>query len=175
MDDKAVRERHDALPVADTLAHTVVVPIGAAEAWTVFAEELDSWWPRDYTWSGDVLVKIGIESGAGGLCFERGPDNFRCDWGRVLTWEPGVQLVLAWQIGAHREPVPDVRKASTVTVAFAPESTGCRIALEHRDFERVGVGAAAYRAAMNGREGWPRILSRFADACQAVSRENMSG
>jgi uncharacterized protein YndB with AHSA1/START domain len=147
------------------IRHQVSVTSDSDEAFRQFAEQLDRWWPREYTWSGDVLQAIGIEPREGGLCYEPGPHGFRCDWGRVLVWEPPVRLVLAWQISPRREPVPDPRRASEVEVQFDPDGRGgTRVTLEHRGFDRHGTGASEYRAAMASPQGWAYILARYTAA-----------
>ncbi len=150
--------------MSDRVEHSVHIRADPTAAFARFAERLGSWWPREYTWSGDVLVDIGIEPHEGGLCFERGPHGFRCDWGRVLTWSPGERLTIAWQISPRREPEPNPVRASTVDIVFSAKDGGCRVMLEHRDFSRHGEGAEAYCAAMGSPQGWPYILSRFEKA-----------
>jgi hypothetical protein len=38
------------------------------------------------------------------------------------------------------------------------------VTLTHRDFERHGEGAQAYRDSMAAPQGWPYIMERFAAA-----------
>ena len=147
----------------DPVHVTVVVPLPCSRAFDRFARELHAWWPRDYTWSQDVLTDIGIEPRSGGLCFEIGPGGFRCDWGTVLQWEPPVHLRLAWQISPRREPVPDARHASMLTVTFAADGEQrTTLSVVHDGFDRHGDGALEYRDAMGSPRGWPLILQRFA-------------
>jgi uncharacterized protein YndB with AHSA1/START domain len=136
--------------------HHLAVAADPERAFAVFTGELDAWWPREYTWSGDALEHIGIEPH--GACFEIGPDGFRCDWGRVTAWEPPRRLVFRWQIGAQREPVPDPAKASEVEVRFGDGE----VTLEHRGFDRHGPDAEGDRAALASEQGWPYILERYA-------------
>jgi uncharacterized protein YndB with AHSA1/START domain len=130
-------------------------------AFEMFAD-LWRWWPPEYTWSGELLEEIVIEPHLGGFCFERGPEGFRVDWGRIAEWDPPRRLVMAWQIRPNRAPEPDLRKASEVEVRFVPEGHGTRIELEHREFDRHGEGADDYASAM--RTGWEAALARFAAA-----------
>ncbi len=149
----------------DPIHETVFVPLPHSRAFDRFVRELHDWWPREYTWSQNVLAHIGIEPKHGGLCFEIGPHDFRCDWGRVLDWEPPTRLTLAWQISPRREPVPDPLHASTLTVSFRPDGTRrTAVALVHEDFQRHGPDAPKYRAAMASAQGWPLILRRFVEA-----------
>jgi uncharacterized protein YndB with AHSA1/START domain len=141
------------------------VALPAERAFAFFTQHFAMWWPRECTWSQDVLEDIGIEPREGGLCYEHGPHGFRCDWGRVLSWGPPHHLVLAWQISPRREPEPNPGKASTLDVTFVADTPArTRIMLEHRDLERHGHGAAEYRAALASAEGWPWVLNRYAAA-----------
>ena len=142
--------------------HALTVPVSVEHAFAVFTEEMTNWWPAEYTWSQEVLDTMAIEPGKGGRCFERGPHNFTCDWGRVLVWEPPQRLVFTWQISPRREPVPDPAKASEVEIRFeadGPSST--RLVFEHRHFARHGEGWADYRAALDSPQGWPYILDCY--------------
>jgi uncharacterized protein YndB with AHSA1/START domain len=143
----------------------VSVPVAPDRAFAAFAEQLGAWWPPEYTWSQRVLEEIGIEPGEGGMCFERGPHGFRCDWGRVLAWEPGERLVFTWQISPSRVPDPDPARASEVAVTFAAsgDGAGTRVDLVHSGFERHGEGAESYSSAMGSQYGWDLILARYAE------------
>lgn len=156
-DEKAIRRR-------------MTVKVQPERAFTIFTDELARWWPAEYTWSQDVLETIAIEPGEGGRCFERGPHNFECDWGRVLTWEPPHRLVFTWQISPKREPEPNPAKASEVEVRFESEGTsGTRVEFEHRHFARHGEDAPEYRAGLDSPQGWPYILDRYLKAVRNSS------
>ena len=155
-----------------TVDVAVAVDVPAELAFEVFADELALWWPREYSWSQDVLEDIGIEPHEDGLCFERGPHGFRCDWGRVLEWDPPRRLVIAWQISPRREPEPNPAKASEVEIRFdEADAGGTRVRLEHRDFERHGEGGAEYAQMLGAPPGWPFLLDRFSEACAARRRD----
>lgn len=142
---------------------TVTVAAPAERAFAVFVDDLATWWPKEYTWSQEVLETIAIEPGEGGRCFERGPHGFECDWGRVLVWEPPRRLVFSWQIGPDRVPEPNPARASEVEVRFTPAGeSATRVELEHRGFGRHGEGAEPYREGMGSPEGWPLLLERYA-------------
>jgi len=149
------------------------VPVAPGEAFHLFAEGLGGWWPREYTWSGECLESIAIEPFAGGRCYERGPQGFQCDWGRVLTWDPPRRLAFTWQIGPHRAPEPDPAKAGEVEVTFKPAPGATAVELEHRGFERVD-GGDSYRDALASDQGWPYILGRYA-AVVGEAREDLPG
>jgi uncharacterized protein YndB with AHSA1/START domain len=149
----------------DSVEHSLTVPLAAPQAYTLFTEHLAAWWPREYTWGQRALQSIGIEPHVDGLCYERGPYGFRCDWGRVLVWEPPRRLVLAWQISPRREPEPNPDRASTVEVDFDEQEPGATmVTLIHRDFDRHGDGSSEYASALASPQGWPYILQRFREA-----------
>ncbi|MER5332420.1 SRPBCC family protein [Micromonospora sp. NPDC002717] len=145
-----------------SLRSVLLVPGPADQAFAVFTDALAAWWVTEYTWSGpEHLAELGMEPRAGGMLYEIGPYGFRCDWGRVLTWDPPRRLVFTWQIGADRAPVPDPAQASEVEVLFhadGPERT--RVEVEHRHFDRHGEAAEGYRQALTA--GWHELLSRYA-------------
>jgi len=149
----------------EPIRRTLQVPLPVERAFELFALGLVSWWPREYTWAGDLLDEIGIEPRAGGHCFERGPHGFVCDWGRVLVWVPPHELTFSWQISPARVPEPNPARASEVELRFEPAGEGqARVRFEHRAFERHGTGAAEYRAAMDAPGGWDYILDRYVAA-----------
>jgi uncharacterized protein YndB with AHSA1/START domain len=148
-----------------------MIALNVDDAFALFALRLDTWWPREYTWSRDVLQAIGIQPRIGGLCYEIGPGEFHCDWGRVLAWDPPHHLTLAWQISPRREPVPDPAHASRVDISFSPlDADRTSVELTHSDFAHHGDDAEKYREAMASEQGWPYILGRFAEAASGAPK-----
>jgi uncharacterized protein YndB with AHSA1/START domain len=147
----------------DMAAAETRVAAAPEHAFEVFAEDLASWWPPEYTWSQRGLEWIGIDPREGGLCTELGPGGFRVDWGRVLIWHPPERLAFTWQISASRVPEPDPARSSLVDVHFEAAAGATRVRVVHAGFARHGEGADEYRAAMRD-QGWPYILERYAAA-----------
>jgi len=153
------------MAAVDPIVVTVEVPVTPDVAFIVFTARLGGWWPAEYTWSGDVLALIAIEPRVGGRCFERGPERFECDWGKVIACEPPERLAFRWQIDPQRVPVPDPAKASEVEVTFSEAPGGATgLQLVHSHFDRHGDGGEAYRDALASPQGWPFILERYAAA-----------
>jgi uncharacterized protein YndB with AHSA1/START domain len=149
----------------EPIRHAVTVQGPPERAFVAFAEGFAGWWPREYTWSQEVLDTIAIEPRRDGRCFERGPHGFECDWGRVLAWEPPHRIAFTWQIGPNREPVPNPARAGEVEIRFLAEgAAGTRVELEHRGFARHGEAGEGYREAMGSEMGWPLVLDRFAES-----------
>ena len=84
----------------------------------------------------------------------------RCDWGRVLAWEPPHRLLLAWQLDAQWEFDPAL--VTEVEVRFVADAGGgTTVTLEHRHLERYGAGAESARAGLVFEGGWFGLLERF--------------
>jgi uncharacterized protein YndB with AHSA1/START domain len=145
------------------MIETIVVRAAAEDAFARFVDEIGTWWPREYTWSRDVLERMTIEPRVGGHCYELGPHEFRCDWGRVTAIDPPHRIVFTWQISPTRAPEPDPAHASEVEVRFDGGDDGStKVALEHRHFDRHGDGGPQYREAMSSEMGWRWILQQYA-------------
>src|SRR5690606_31383470 len=151
--------------MTEPISISVSVPLPPERAFECFAD-LDRWWPRAYTWAGDALERIEIEPREGGHCVEWGPHDFRCDWGRVLVWDPPHHLAFAWQIAPDRTPHPDPAGASRVEVRFGSEGQGTLVTLIHDGFDRHGAGGAEYREGLAAESGWPYMLGEFVAACR---------
>ena len=131
-----------------------------------FVENINEWWPREYTWSKDKLQQIYIEPEENGKCTEIGPYNFRCDWGRVIDFLPNQLIAFTWQISPKREPVPNPEMASLVTLHFLEDEDGTEIHFRHSHFENHGEEGENYMNMMNGEYGWDYILKRFKTYCE---------
>jgi uncharacterized protein YndB with AHSA1/START domain len=151
----------------DDVAHArIAINLAPAAAYEKFRHDLARWWPREYTYSGETMEDLYLEGRKGGVMWERGPEGFRVDIGRVLRWVPPEKIILRWHISPGHRPEPDPRRASEVEIRFtADNSGGTRIEVEHRGFSRHGTGAAEYCTRMASDTGWPFILKRFAEHC----------
>jgi uncharacterized protein YndB with AHSA1/START domain len=152
-----------------TVRKSVTVEVPPAHAWTVFTEGFDTWWPRATHHIGAAdAARAVLETREGGAWYEEGVDGSRCEWGRVLVWEPPSRLVLSWEInGAWQH---DTDQATQVEVRFVAEGDGrTRVELEHRGIEALGEAAGPMRDAFDSEGGWGLLLGRF--AAQAMGRE----
>ncbi len=146
----------------DAVKKTVNVGAYANEAFRVFTEGFDSWWPRTHHIGKSPMTEAILESRQGGRCYTKQEDGTDCEWGTVLAWDPPKRLVIAWQITHQWGYEPDLAKASEVEVTFTPVAGGTRVDLEHRHFERMGPGGAAMRAGVSAPGGWGTLLEQFA-------------
>ena len=67
-----------------------------------------------------------LEGRVGGGWYELGEDGSRCEWGKVLVWDPPRRVVITWQITAQWQFDPGFVTAvvpSTGTTASAPSGS----------------------------------------------------
>jgi uncharacterized protein YndB with AHSA1/START domain len=141
------------------------VKVGASleQAFRVFTQGFDTWWPRTHSIGGSPLQAAVIEGKVGGRCYQRSVDGSECDWGRILVWEPPSRFVLAWQLNPQWQHEPDITRASEVEITFTSEADGLtRVDLEHRHFDRHGAGADQMRRGVDSPEGWGGLLQMYA-------------
>lgn len=145
----------------------ITVQASQGNAFEKFVNNINAWWPKEYTWSQDKLVEMRIEPKKNGGCIEIGPHGFRCDWGRITELKHSEKIAFKWQISPRREPVPDPEKASDVQVRFIKVSdTKTKIEFAHFNFANHGEGAENYRKAMDSEYGWEYILNCFKEFCK---------
>jgi uncharacterized protein YndB with AHSA1/START domain len=133
------------------------------DAFRIFTEDMDSWWPRSHHIGKSPMKKIIVEGRTGGRCYTEQVDGTDCDWGSMLVWEPPRRFVFAWQITHEWHYQPDVALSSEVEVRFTPvgpDST--RVDLEHRYLNRHGPGGPAMRASIDAPDGWMGLLRLYA-------------
>jgi uncharacterized protein YndB with AHSA1/START domain len=114
---------------------STVVRASPDTAFTLFTSEIDAWWRRSsrhrsapaasiVRFEDDRLVEVS--------------DDGSTELGRVLAWEPGIRLILAW-LGPHWAPA----EHTEVEITFEPEGDGTRLTIEHRGWTDVQTGSAA--------------------------------
>jgi uncharacterized protein YndB with AHSA1/START domain len=147
----------DVAPVRKRI-HVAASPERAFE---VFTTGMTRWWPRTHSINQSPIATVVMEPRAGGRWFERGEDGSECEWGRVLAWEPGRRLVLAWQIDAQWRYDPDL--LTEVEIRFTEDSGGALVELEHR-LDGYGEAAEQLRQIFEAPAGWSGVLASFAHA-----------
>ncbi len=147
---------------ANSLRKVVSVKAPPEIAWRVFTEKLGTWWPlATHKIGRSKAVDALIEPRVGGRWYERGEDGSTCDWGRVLSWEPPLRLVLSWEINADFQHDPTLR--TEVEVRFIAEGVNAtRVELEHRHLDRYGARRDQMRGIFDSDAGWKGILDSFA-------------
>ena len=122
---------------------SILVHASPEDAFDVFTEDVDSWWPRTHH-----IGKMPMR--------------------RVLACDPPRRIVLAWQITHEWGYQPDLAQSSEVEVRFTPLRGGStQVDLEHRFIERHGAGGEAMRTAVGDPNGWTAILNLFSERVNA--------
>jgi uncharacterized protein YndB with AHSA1/START domain len=143
---------------------SIVVNTGIERAFTLFIDQFDAIKPREHNLLSVPVAETVFEPQVGGHIYDVGIDGSRCEWSRVLAYEPPARVVFSWDIGPTWQLEADPAKTSQVEVRFIAESDDrTRVELEHRDLDRHGAGWQAVADGVDGDAGWPLYLSRYAE------------
>jgi uncharacterized protein YndB with AHSA1/START domain len=146
-----------------SVQQAIVVDAPIERAFSVFTEDIGSWWPPEHHILEGELSEMVFEPRAGGHVYDRGTDGSECRWARVLVYEPPSRLVISWDISLQWQIETDLERTSEVEVRFVPEGEDrTRVELEHRHLERHGEGWERMRDAVGSPAGWGVGLGRFA-------------
>jgi uncharacterized protein YndB with AHSA1/START domain len=150
--------------VAESSVRTsIVVDAPIERAFSVFTDDIGSWWPPDHHILQGQLAEMVFEPRVGGHVYDRGTDGSECRWARVLAYEPPNRVVFSWDINLQWQIETDPGRTSEIEVRFvaeAPERT--RVELEHRHLERHGDGWENMSRAVGSEGGWGRGLRALA-------------
>ena len=149
-----------------SIRKTIFIDLPVEKAFDRFTNGFKSWWPNAYSWSQDDLVDIVLESTPGGRLYEIGPENFICQFGRVIKFNPPHSITFTWQISADRQPQPSPKNASEIHVHFIAENESkSKVIFEHKHIERHGESDAEnYTKALDSEHGWSYILDQYANS-----------
>lgn len=104
----------------DPLVKTIEVPCNQQKAFTVFLDEMASWWPLDkFTTSmmkGAPAKSIKVDTREGGKIIEVGSDDSETLWGTIKAYDPYSFFSMDFHIPGP--PVFEVGKFSHVEVKF---------------------------------------------------------
>src|SRR5690348_910469 len=148
---------------ATSVKRSVVVEAPIERAFEVFTKKLGSFKPPEHNLLGVKIAETVFEPRVGGYLYDRGVDGSECRWARVLAYEPPNRVLLTWNISPRWQLETDPEKASEWEVRFTaetPERT--RVEIEHRKLERHGAGWEGVRGGVDGDQGWPLYLARYA-------------
>jgi uncharacterized protein YndB with AHSA1/START domain len=151
---------------ADTAVQaSIVVDAPIDRAFSVFTEQIGSWWNADHHILEGELAEMVFETRVGGHVYDRGVDGSECRWATVLAYEPPRRFVISWNINLQWKLELDPQRASEVEVRFLAEDPNrTRVELEHRNLDRHGDGWEQMRDAVGSPGGWSRGLESFAGA-----------
>ena len=132
-----------------------LLTIPSQDAFRLFTDHMGTWWPLDsHSIGGAQAADVRFEGRVGGQVVELTTGGQEYPWADVLEWEPPVRVVLSWH------PTVEVLAATIIEVRFEAVEDGCRLHLEHRDWEAFGEGLGNELRA--GYEpGWDVVLAPF--------------
>jgi uncharacterized protein YndB with AHSA1/START domain len=149
---------------ADTVVRKeIVVEAPIERAFSVFTDRFGDIKPPEHNLLGASVVATTFEPRVGGHIYDRAEDGRECHFARILAYEPPNRVVFSWDIGPTWQLETNLDNASEVEVRFTaegPERT--RVELEHRHIDRHGPGWDGICYGVEGDEGWPLYLARFA-------------
>ena len=159
--------------VVETAEETVVrksvrVQVPIERAFSVFVEQMETWWPASHHIAAQPFQTIVVEPRAGGRWYELDAQGSECDWGRVLDWEAPNKVTLSWHLGTDWKFNPDIGMSSEVEIRFTAEGPSTTfVELTHSGIERHGEGYEQLRAMLDGPGAWEGILAEFAKAVES--------
>jgi len=141
----------------------VVVQAPIDTAFEVFTSRFGDFKPPEHNLLRAPLAETVFEPQVGGNIFDRAVDGTECRWARILAYEPPDRVVFSWDISPRWQLETDASQTSEVEVRFFPETAErTRLELEHRHIDRHGPGWQAVTDGVDGDEGWPLYLARYA-------------
>jgi uncharacterized protein YndB with AHSA1/START domain len=141
----------------------VVVDAPIERAFAVFTERFGDIKPPEHNLLSSPLTGTVLEPWVGGHIVDRGVDGSECRWARILAYEPPHRLVFSWDISPQWRLEGDPEQTSEVEVRFVADGpTRTLVELEHRNLDRHGSGWESLGEGVEGDQGWPLYLARYA-------------
>lgn len=143
----------------EPVRRSVEVGCSVAEAFRLFTDDIDSWWPLATHSIGEANAEACyFEGREGGRIYESHGDGSVHLWGTVTAWDPPTRVVFTWHPGR------DASTAQMVELRFFEIGGRTRVELEHRGWEVLGEKAAETRNAYE--TGWAGVFQLYVDATE---------
>jgi uncharacterized protein YndB with AHSA1/START domain len=127
------------------------------QAFAAFVNEIGDWWrPNPLFQTTPRAGRLSFEPGQGGRLIETRQGGKVFEIGLIRVWDPPDRLVFSW-----RQANFPIDLQTEVEVGFEAVGAETRVAIEHRGFDQVPIGAA--------RHGFPDpvLLTRLAEFWRA--------
>lgn len=155
----------------EPIRKSVVVNAAMNRAFTLFIDRFDVIKPREHNLLSVPIAKTVFEPRVGGHIYDVGTDGSRCNWARVLVFEPPTRVVFSWDIGPTWQVESDPDRTSEVEIRFIADGEDrTRVELEHRHLERHGEGWRSVADGVGGDAGWPLYLDRYLDVVAKAAK-----
>jgi uncharacterized protein YndB with AHSA1/START domain len=146
-----------------TVRKQVVVDAPIERAFSVFTDRFGDFKPPEHNLLGSPIAETVFEPRVGGGITDRATDGSECRWARILAYDPPDRVVFSWDISPQWSIESDPARTSEVEVRFYAESPSrTRVELEHRNIDRHGPGWESVIDGVDGSQGWPLYLDRYA-------------
>ncbi len=146
----------------------VVVDAPVAEAFATFTDRFGDFKPPEHNLLGVQIVQTVFDHHVGGHIYDRAADGSECRWARILAFEPPHRVVFSWDISPSWQIEDNPANSSEVEVRFVAEASDrTRVELEHRNIDRHGPDWRAVADGVEGAQGWPLYLDRYAALLEA--------
>jgi hypothetical protein len=152
----------DPIPANAPVRQSITVHAGQQHTFTVFADQLDAWWPLDpFSLGGrDRIARFVIEPEVGGRITEVWHDGTHHDWGSFTRWDPPAGFVMTWNVTG---------RPTEVELTFQPIAEDHTLVhLEHRGWDSLTQAELVAACPRGGGypggaidRGWTVILSRL--------------
>ena len=129
-----------------------------AQAFATFTTGMGRWWPlATHSVGQEAAESVVVEGRVGGRIVERTRDGAEHVWGTVTAWQPAERFAFTWHPGRSAD------SAQAVDVGFFAGDGGCRVVLEHGDWQVLGDRAGDVREQYDS--GWDEVFGqRYASA-----------
>ena len=144
----------------DPIKKKLTVPLTADEAFALFTDEIDTWWPKDPFSVKGAKSKVVFANHKDGKIIEESEDGEAIIWGTIIAYDPGTYLAFTWHPGR------DASEATVVEVRFTQTEAGTRCDLTHGGFEILGPTADAVSTSYL--HGWDLVLGCFSKASKPL-------
>ena len=141
----------------------LVVAAPLERAFTVFTQRFGDIKPPEHNLLTAPIAETVLEPRVGGHIVDRAVDGSECRWARILPYDRTHRIVFSWDISPRWQLEADPDLTSEVEVRFVadgPERT--LVELEHRNLDRHGTGWESVSEGVEGDQGWPLYLARYA-------------
>jgi hypothetical protein len=153
----------------EAIQKTIIVRCDLAKAFRAWTEQIDAWWPKGHSRSGDTRTTVVLERRLGDRLYERTPAGVEHDWGQVIAWDSPRHFAMHWYLGSGLD------QPTRVEIHFSALANGdTRVDLVHQGPELIGQlwerTSAVFDAA------WAHVLTAYRMACtsNAFEEESMS-
>jgi uncharacterized protein YndB with AHSA1/START domain len=142
----------------DPINKTLTVPLNAADAFALFTDQIDTWWPKTSHSVKGAKSSLTFPTHKDGEIIETGDDGEIAIWGKLIAYDPGKYLAFSWHPGRSEQ------EATIVTVTFTETAEGTLCELIHGGFDILGDTADAVSTSYL--RGWDMVLGCYAGAAK---------